>query len=404
MISSHNKLYRVLFLLSYTLFIVSYYSIGNLSIFGLPLNLVQISSILLLILCFFDDVKIFVDKYVILYIIFLFFFALSSLYTDYFDNYTQRLVRFTLISYIAYWSSQKLIFKYNSYWPFLIPILIIGSFDSIVTVSQAFGSHYFDWVLDLLGSFDEEESIRMDRRGDLLGISVSGIYHNPVRNGHYLLFMFVISFLLHRSRLSLLNYIPSFLILVGLFFCQQRSAILFSLLILAFYIYKYAMIKKHRLLFAIIALLFILFLPSILEILSSYGTRINSMDSTGRDKVAIAAIDFYLDHPILGGYKAFTEMFGYPSHNLFISAFLAGGIFGGIILIYMVFDQIKNSIKCLNKYNNTTLLVFSCALWGLIGDSMLHNSGYVEGDTTTWICCGFLFAYIKRIKSPTNLF
>lgn len=400
--TSRIKLYKLIFLFTITSFFFSYYLFGGLRLFGLPFNLVQLTSGVLLLLCLYDDGKIFIDKYVKLYVVFLIFYGISSLYTNYFDNYIQRLIRFILISYIAYWSSQKLVFKYNLFWPFLFPIILIGVFDSIVTVSQAFGSHYFDSILESIGSFDEEESQNIDIRGDLLGRSVSGIYPNPVRNGHYLLFMFAISFLLQTRRFSLIYFIPSIILLVGLFFCQQRSAFFFSILILAFFIYKYSRIKKHMIIFVFLFMLLLISLPSILNVLSSFGTRMNSLDSTGRDDVALAAFYYYLDHPILGGYKAFTEMFGYPSHNLIISAFLAGGLFGGIILIYMVFDQIKNSIKCLNKYNNTTLLVFSCALWGMIGDSMLHNSGYVEGDTTTWICCGFLFAYLKRIKSHIN--
>ena len=116
-------------------------------------------------------------------------------------------------------------------------------------------------LLHLLDVYDVEQIEYMERRNLTMGISMNGIYPSPVLNGHNLLVFFCMSLALIRKKISVVRLLPTLIIFLGIFYCQQRSA--FILAIVALFIFFFILLKNkflktyHLILMSIFILLII---------------------------------------------------------------------------------------------------------------------------------------------------
>lgn len=382
----------------YSLFVADIFLIGQIPIIG-GINLLQITIILMLLVCYFIEKRILIDRWMRWYVLFLIFYFISSVFTEYEKGFFRFLSSQLIGGYTLYYSTYVFL-KHKISWGYLIyPLVVIGILDSIVTIFQAYGYPIQNPLLNYFVIDVEQENL-LSSNQNLLGLSISGLYSNPVFNGHYLLFFCVCSFFLlisKKKRARYLGIISSTFILIGLFFCQQRGAFFVSLAVWMYVIYRYfSKIFKSK--YIAIILLSIMSLYAISHIngfLESSDSRLISDSDSGREMLLKGSIDYYIQHPFMGGYAECAHLLGRPSHNLFVSAFLAGGFFGGIILVCFVIKLIIIA-KQQARQGGVYVLV-SLLFLGLVLDSFVHNTGFVEGEPATFLALALL-VYIEKYK------
>lgn len=381
----------------YSLFILSQYMIGQLFLPGIPLNILQITTLLMLSFCILIDRKLPHDKYIVLYVVFLIFYMLSSMLTGYTETLFGSVFPQVIISFTAFWATKILVQKYDSIAPLVVPAILVGVVDSVVTISQAVGDPIVSPIIVML--MQDPEAFDIASNG-MLGISVSGLYANPVFNGHNLLFCFVSSLFVLRGRHKLVGFASSIIILTGLFFCQQRSAFYLSVLVLLVIGWKMMqnnLKTKLLIIFSTVIVVFYL-LPHIESYVIDSGSRLMDVSMTSRDDIWEASINFLSDHILIGGFDKFVQGYGRFPHNLILSAFLAGGLIGGVVLMVLIFILLLTAYRSLKYYNkgNISLYVSACLLTVLIADSLTHNTGFVEADFSTLLAMSLCCYYNER--------
>lgn len=388
----------IIFKWLYTVLIADIFLIGQIPVFG-GINLLQITIILMLLVCYSIEKKILFDKWLKWYLCFVVFYFISAVFTGYESGFFRFLSSQLVGCYTLYYCTYVLLKQKVSLNYLLYPLVVIGIIDSIVTICQAYG---FPIQNPLLKYFviDIEQEDLLSSNQNLLGLSISGLYSNPVYNGHYLLVFCISSLFLlfsNKKKIQFIGIISSTFILIGLFFCQQRSGFFISLTTWLFLIYRYIS-KKIRNQFLTIIVLSIGFLYTISHLmgfLESSDSRLISESDSGREMLLMGSIDYYLQHPILGGYAACVHLLGRPSHNLFVSAFLAGGLLGGTTLICFIIKLIVIALKQVTR--NNIISPISLLFIGLVADSLFHNTGFVEGEPATFLAL-VLLVYTQKVR------
>ena len=397
---------KLLFLITYILYISSIFMIGQIKVPGLPINFNILLTLILFIFCIKIERKLYTDKLLKYYWLFIAFYGLSALLTNYFTDFFHFLYSSVLMAYVAYWST--LIIARNYKIELILPniIVIIGVFDAIVTTSQALGLHfYINGLVDVV-SMNKELLDTLADSDYNMGVALSGIYYSPVMNGRYLLFFFLTSFLLFKNRLNSLYIFLSLIILIGIFYCQQRSAFFLSILSLIIIILNYnskSKFLKYMFIGSVIISIIIL-IPKFLEYIDNSGSRLTENSGTGRENIWPIALDFILSNPLFAGNRLFMNTFNTTPHNLFLSAFIAGGVIGGTMLSILVIRLTLKSIKIIcDKHKNYDLLVISLIILSLIGDSMFHNFGFVQADLPMFIGLALYNIFIENKKTFDNI-
>ena len=87
-------------------------------------------------------------------------------------------------------------------------------------------------------------------------------------------------------------------------------------------------------------------------------------------------------------------------HNIFLNAFVYGGLFSFISIMAILFIQAKTAFKVLSikiDKNSVLFLIFVCA-WGVFTvNGFVHNRSIVTGEIMAWI----LWALMSSTK-PSN--
>lgn len=386
----------IIFKWLYTIFIADIFLIGQIPIIG-GINLLQITILLMLLICFSIEKKILVDKWLTWYACFVIFYFISAVFTGYESGFF-RLLSSQLVGCYALYYSTYVLLKHNVSLNYLIyPLVIIGILDSIVTICQAYGVPIQNPLLNYF-VIDADQEDFLSSNQNLLGVSISGLYSNPVFNGHYLLVFCISSlFLLFsvKKKIQYIGIVSSTFILIGLFFCQQRGGFFISLTVWLFLIYKYILKEiKNKFLTVIVLSVGLLYAIShLMGFLELSDSRLLSESDSGREMLLRGSFDYYMQHPIIGGYAACVHLLGRPSHNLFVSAFLAGGLLGGITLTCFI---VKLTVIALKRATmNNIISPISLLFIGLVADSLVHNTGFVEGEPATFVSLALLVYTIK---------
>lgn len=376
----------------YFVLILSVYLIGQLEIPGLPFNVLQTITLATLFSCILIDKKILWDKNVGIYFAFLVFYFLSSVLSGDGLSYIKFITSTIIISYAGYWGTKVLLSESHSLTPLILSLTIIGILDVIVTIAQALGLPIATSLVFLLQNQDNMQVVV--NTGYELGSAVSGFFLNPVFNGHALLFCFVISLLLLKSRFKLIGITSAICILGGLFYCQQRSAFFLCLLVVVFLSLKYmrnnAKLKILIIFVTLVAIFYVV--PKLVDYVDDTGSRILDTSSTHRDVIWKAALGYLSDNLIFGGFFDFCRITGYYPHNFILSSFLCGGLVGGFALLYLIFSKVKQAISNYVTLSNSnySALIASFLFIALTADSFLHNTGMADGDFAVFVALALL--------------
>ena len=305
-----------------------------------------------------------------------------------------------VVLFICNYVDDAITFRYVLYG-----MLILIVINAIVTILQGI-NHPLGWFISSFIQIQSNIQESIDKidtySGDSIGLSVaSGLPGAVVANGYYLA-SFGLLFTLPMSKKAniknvFISIIIFIVILIGLFYNQQRSAfyvfIFLSILLLA------NTISIKNCFFIVIIALFIntLYSKSLSNI--NWGRLADVDSSITQDRASETSNYFseYIwegDNLLLGNSTAYRRLHnGFTPHNMFAETTLQGGIFG--LLIYMIFLYrlfISMFFQFKRKNKITTCLI--CTICGIILVSLTHSSGFHTGYTTAF----YAYAYYVLSK------
>ena len=368
------------------------------------LTLRQLMAVVMFVLCAIEDRHFQIDKYFKLYIGFIICYGLSAIATGYFNDFILRLIGDFFVAFVMYWSTKLLCQKYDGINALVWTVMIVGSFDAVVTSFQALGIHRLDPIINAFNliSYENLESWQSSR-DDLMGLAIPGIVSHPVVNGQFLLFCFVLSIIgLGKGMFNrIVGFISTAILFIGIFFCQQRAAFVLAIFIFLYLLYKRVSTRQFQtkwFLVIVVTMVLLTVIPQAYDLLMTGNNRYAElgMDSSGRDRIFSQAWHYYLEHPIFGGYRQYCDEYVYPPHNFILNTLLAGGFLGGFFMFAMVFLQFKEIVKsCLKKNEYFVKIVAGMTFVALIGNGMMHNVSLMNGDVMTWVAWG-IFLYCDK--------
>lgn len=336
------------------------------------------------------------DKNMTFYTIFMVFFALSSFFTGFANIFISKFLGTYLQVYVMFFATYTLIKKYDGadwlYWFFIV----FGLSNALVTIGQYFHLGFAERIVEVIGTNYDEDFIRRMERYDIMeGVAVQGLV-DSVRNGYFLSATAVLALYNKNGKISLINLITWLFVMAASLLAQERAgffaAVLLSLVVILLNISNHS--GKSRWL-VVVLLLFVglAFLPMGLDALLSGDLRYSKGFDIGEERGYLSRMgwDFFLSHPFGAFYEFLEEGYRYP-HNVFVSMFLVGGVFGGIAILILFFRQLIIITKQLLLCRQTRHLTFA-AFWGLMFVayticSLTHNASIVFGTFDFFIFWG----------------
>ena len=258
---------------------------------------------------------------------------------------------------------------------------------------------------DFIEEYEEFAGRRM-LDGDT-AIVIPGII-GGASHGYFSSCLAIISLYPFKNKLGIANIFMWALSIISLFFIQERTA--FAVGLLGSMYGLYCLTKQQReqtftkifiRLIAIVAVFGIVHL--LYNTIGSVNTRYTDLglDTQGRDAFIQNAFDYLKINP-LGGYFEYSDSGAMPPHNIFVNAFLWGGLIGGIIVIMLILSQIKTTCSVLLKQSK--IIPFQAFLFAIIylvytGNAMFHNESMVNGSSIIWIYWAVFLTYYDNWKN-----
>ena len=269
---------------------------------GISLTPRQLFAVIMFVVCFMEEKKLWCDKLFGVYLAFVFCYGISSMLTGYVSDFLLRLIGDYFVAYVGVWAVTLLITKYKSIDFFIYAFISIGIFDGIVTIFQFLGITFLDSFLNrfnLIG-YDPYLTNYQGSGEALLSRCVPGIFSHPVLNAHALAATTVLSTFIACKK-KILGTGISLLMLTSLFCTQQRTAFAIGLVCVATIIIIASIKTKYRIVVAPSLLFIILYLGFYLyNFILNGDFRFSELglDSTGRDIVYKYCVTFIKNNPL----------------------------------------------------------------------------------------------------------
>ena len=400
----------------YVVFVIVELLYGQLEMaYGLSPRLIML--LVMSVICTFRSCFVF-DKYWGVYIIFIFSFLVSSFITGYGGNGIKFLIGRYFCAWVLYCSTMTVIKRYKGSRVIVYTLLSICLVDAVVTIAQYFTLPFSYSILDTLHlniteGFEDSLLYHQSLSGTMEGRSLPGLFGTAVKNGYILAIGAVLALYNKNSKLSLFNFVVWLIIVIALYFCQERSAFGFGLIFSSVYMFFYIRQIKAKWRFPIYLIVAIL---SLLIVYKLYGVILGGnskfankgFDMSDRLYIYDFAIDYFKSNP-LGCYFEYREAAQIDPHNIFISAFLYGGIIGGLSIIVILIMQVREGLRFISRYVNydqskNTKLIFLLAYGAYIANSLFHNHSIVNGSCTAWILwAAFISFGVKFLPSKSKV-
>lgn len=399
----------------------------------------HIAIVVMFIACARQGISFPLGRIMKAYLLFVFTFVVSATLTGYLS---QLLITYYIAACTGYWATKILVIKYNDAKLLLNTIIILGVINAVVTIGQMVGLPFTD---QLVSSFHlklpEKYLDKLSREGGedmALMLTRPGLFNSAVYNGYFLMTTGVASLLLLVRKLQLKRLVPWIIIVVGCICVQERGPIIILGVLSAFAFYKILIVKKLKYFF--LMTLFGLALYLLSGLVSSTmlqanqddgGSRVVAMmyedddeqgagyyssmlresrfaelglEDTGRSDIYEQTTDYLMDHPFIGGYHRLVHMYNMAPHNLFLNAFIYGGIVGGVAILFILFWQVKPLWRVLRRKivrTNPVCFFAGLAYVAFTLNSLAHNKSIVTGDEFLWMLwAGFYFEYRKYFSTP----
>lgn len=371
-----------------------------------PITFRHILSLLMLGVCVNEGFKL--DKYLKLYCVFLLFLGVSSLATGYFVTFISKFLGTYIPIITAYAATYLLIKKYNGASLLVWLFVVIGVFNAVITIAQFLHLDFVDTLFTRFHlHYDEEFLERSSTKMNLEGFAIPGLF-NYVING-YFLSASALLVLYNKKSYLILNLVLWAIVIIASLLAQERTGFFLAAFFSFFIIAKHLYTKNEKTGFLITALFIILVIAltvQYFDVLSSSGLRFSKgFEDDGRQELRAGAWSYLINNP-LGGIYDFDAGNNRHPHNFFVNAFLYGGIFGGVVVIYLVILQVLKIFPYLIKKNVTEYSQWAF-IWGLMYvdytlNSMMHNASIMLGNFTFFIWWGAFLAFADLDKESKN--
>lgn len=396
------------FKIFFVLFVIATIFYSTLQIAGI-ITPKQLFAVVMFVVCIAMEGRVEVNRYLTIYFVFILFFGLSSLFTGYFYEFLGKLIGQYFVAYVAFWATKILVCKFDGSHVLLNTLIVMGVLDAIITIFQAYGIELGNSLLSIMrlsNALDYLDVHDVESR-DFLELVMPGMFSSGVYNGYYLMTVGLLSL---YPQFKKINYILLFSWAIMLFACfctQQRGPLLVMVVLSIFVFYKVLRTRTSSLFRIIVILIFSIIIFFALRF--SYGLIMNGesrmaelgIDATGRDFIYSFAWNYYLDHPIFGGYFYLSDNYGIAPHNLILNALIYGGLFGGLAVISLAVKQIKPIIGALINNNssvNHTAFIVGIGYLAFTLNSFLHNKSLVTGDAMLWMLWAVFYSEVLLTK------
>lgn len=389
--------------IAYIIFLISIVFYSNFRVVG-PITPRQIMSLVMFAICIYVDARVFMDKYFRWYLLFIFSFGFSSLCTGYLGKFITFLIAYFFVAYVACWATTILISKYKGTAALVNTFVVFGILNALTTIGQFYEIEIFNSIPGIIGINVSEEYLEMaDETDSFEGFSLPGLFSGAVHNGYFAMTATLLSLWYQRKRFSLVRLIPWIIGMIGLYLTQQRGPLLITAALSILIIFKVLGKNKGfftsiiRAAFIVVAVYGVLYF----EAYSSLnGMRyVKGFEDETRAVIYQKSIDYLSQHILFGGRFRSQAIGLRPPHNLFLNAWLYGGLLGLLIVVGLTIKQVFNVAKqaigksFLENYPKTIL---GLAFLAYTANSMVHNLSIVTGDAVVWILWGAFLSQAKQ--------
>lgn len=369
----------------------------------------QLMTFIMLVAClmenknYYKSVKIYNFNTLILFSVFLLNFAWSSLLSGFQNEFFHDLIGYYFVSLVAWEATSIMVWKEKGVKTLMKVFLIIGAFDAMVTILQLMGINYYEPIIKVLGINTGDAYDDLLHGEQMYGFSLPGIFENAVNNGYFLAINTVLSLYYYFTK-NKIGYIalPLFF-LIGVFCCQQRTAFYSSvaILIMLFFIHQKNSFSKNKLMGIILVVIVAYLALSLFSLSESYGMRYanNSFEENSRNEIFEYAQKYIVMNPIFANIFEFRKISPQSPHNLFLNAYIYGGLISFICSMIILFIQgkyIYYSMKMkLSNPSNINYLIIGGGLLVYTLNSLTHNSSFITGDMVCWMLWGALYTQYR---------
>lgn len=398
--------------LLYIVFVVSVILYSNFRLF-LGLTPRHIMAIVMFAVCLLEEKRLFIDKYFGVYLVFVSGFVISSLVTGYTTLLPRYILGFYFVAYVVYWATRILIKKYDGANVMINTILVIGVFDALATIGQFYNIPYFTAIPSFMGINVEMNVVDYLERANIgdaaFGVTLPGIMVNDVYNGYFLMTVGMLSLSLMRKGLNIVQLyrlLPWLLFVIASYMVQQRGPFYLLLLSSAFVFFKLVGVgqDKFKVFYFIVLVILVPFVVyNLFGMLLSGESRYNiGFDATGRNNIYAHAWEYIKENPFWGGVFQLFDTRGFAPHNLFLNAWIYGGLIGFLAIVWLILKQFIFAFKAVlgrMGANTVQVLVLGMAFLCFTFNSMLHNVSVVTGDAIVWMLWGGTVCCFQGVKS-----
>ena len=383
--------------ITYIFFLIAVVLYANTRIGGLGVTPRHIMTIMMFAVCVYEDRGLFMDRYFGIYLLFVAGFGFSSAIFGYFPVFLIRdFIGFYFVAYVGYWATKILVHKYDGVQWLINTFIVMGMVDAVVTVGQLFNISIFQAIPDRIGIRLEADYVEAMEKGmDVMGLSLPGIMCNDVYNGYFLMVVSVLCLYYQKNRFNFIKLLPWMISMVALYGNQERGPLFIALAFSVFVLFKVIRSSKSQLkpLYLIMFVFISIFgvYVGLNFLLSGESRFAMGFDLTNRDSIYQHSIEYIRENFLWGGWYNLLFTRGFAPHNLFLNAWIYGGLVGFVAIVVLSFKQLIAVIRLImSKLTPESManIVIAMAFFAFALNSLLHNKSVVTGDAIIWILWG----------------
>lgn len=379
----------MLFSIFYSIFIFSIVVLGGVYLVG-PFTVRHIAVLCMFFFILIKRKHLPMEKTMFAYILFVVVFGISSISYGFTDEFYKTLIANYLVCYITYCATVYNIETQKTISSFIYTFIIIGILSGILVIFQYYNVYWAFLIPDMLRTFTEEDGIQLQLNGDTIsGQSLPGLF-NRVDNGYYLAIATILSTYIYSKVKKLTSLSIWGFLLVSLYMVQQRAALFIGVSMSLIFLLKEIPARQKRIIILFVIIATIVILTDDYNVFSLFeDSRYSKMVDVGtREDLWDISINYISNHLFDANAFAFSKQHpDVAAHNLFLNAFLTSGIFGALLIIYILIILCSRSwvlVKCRNKVKSEYYLTtMGFVAFNFI--SLTHNNSVVNGNVVFWI-------------------
>ena len=121
-------------------------------------------------------------------------------------------------------------------------------------------------------------------------------------------------------------------------------------------------------------------------------TEFSGAKNDSRYNIWVKAVEFLSSNILVGGPQAASKYIGTEAHNLILNAFIWGGLFGGLVILAMIWKMLCHSISVLLKSRKNLVLsaIFALGFCSYTATSFFHNVSIISGSELSFLLIAWM--------------